>query len=305
MNKIITRKEFIQKCMSISVISSAALHGLVPKDLFGSTSSTLVAVRGGEPDKLFDKGIKALGGMSNFVKKGQTVLIKPNIGWDKDPVSGANTNPLLVRRVAEHCINAGAKKVYVYDHSCNHWVGAYKNSGIEQAAKDGGAEVPHMQGARYFNKVKVPKGKTLKEVEVHSLVQEADVFINIPILKHHGGAKMTSAMKNLMGAVWDRSHYHRSGLHQCIADFCTYRVPDLNIIDAYTVMHSNGPRGYSKKDLVIKKMQLLSTDIVAADAASAAIIGFPLSQIHYIAHANNLGLGESDLNKVKSIKLAL
>ena len=74
----------------------------------------LVAVKGGEPDAMFDKAIESLGGIGKFVKKGQRVVVKPNIGWDTTPERGANTNPLLVKRIVEHCIRAGAKEVIVF-----------------------------------------------------------------------------------------------------------------------------------------------------------------------------------------------
>ena len=95
----------------------------------------MVAIKGGEPAQMFDMGIKELGGMSRFVKKGQSVVIKPNIGWDKPPELGANTNPDLVRRVIEHCKEAGASKIYVFDTTCSPWEMSYKSSGIAEAAE--------------------------------------------------------------------------------------------------------------------------------------------------------------------------
>jgi uncharacterized protein (DUF362 family) len=116
----------------------------------------------------------------------------------------------------------------------------------------------------YYTEIDLPHGVALKKAKVHKAWLESDVIINLPILKHHGGARMTAAMKNLMGVIWDRRHYHRTDLHQCIADFTTIdKKPTLNIIDAYSVMMRNGPRGVSTADLATKKMLLLSTDMVA------------------------------------------
>ena len=64
------------------------------------------------------KGIASLGGMKQFVKPNQTVVIKPNIGWDSAPERAANTNPELVARIVEQCKRAGAKTVYVFDNTC-------------------------------------------------------------------------------------------------------------------------------------------------------------------------------------------
>jgi len=64
----------------------------------------LVAVKNGDPVQMFDRGIAALGGMGAFVRKGQTVVVKPNIGWDQAPEAAATTNPALVKRIVEHCL---------------------------------------------------------------------------------------------------------------------------------------------------------------------------------------------------------
>jgi uncharacterized protein (DUF362 family) len=105
-------------------------------------------------------------------------------------------------------------------------------------------------------------------------------------------------MKNLMGIVWDRRFWHRNDLHQCIADFATWRKPDLNIIDAYRVMTRNGPRGVSEADIVIKKSLILSTDMVAADAAAAKIFGSEPSTIPYIKIAHEMGVGNMNLEEL-------
>ncbi|HLF33146.1 MAG TPA: DUF362 domain-containing protein, partial [Cyclobacteriaceae bacterium] len=101
----------------------------------------LVAVRGGEPDAMFDQAIASFGGMQQFVKKGNSVVIKPNIGWDSDPSRAGDTNPVLVSRIVRHCFDAGAKDVYVFDHTCDNWAKCYSVSGIEKASKNAGAKV--------------------------------------------------------------------------------------------------------------------------------------------------------------------
>jgi len=130
------------------------------------------------------------------------------------------------------------------------------------------------------------------------LLQEADVFINVPVLKSHGGATVSIAMKNLMGVVWDRGFYHKNDLHQCIADYLTHRKPDLNVIDAYRVMKRNGPKGVSTSDVVLMKSLIISTDIVAADAAATKLFGLEPSSIGHIDMAHKMGHGQIDLDKL-------
>jgi uncharacterized protein (DUF362 family) len=264
----------------------------------------LVAVRGATPERLFDAGIAALGGMKSFVRPGQTVVVKPNIAWDVPPERAGNTNPQLVRRVVEHCREAGAKAVYVFDYTCDHWQRTYRNSGIEQAVRDAGGTMAPGNSEGYFQAVRV-NGRSLQDAKEHELILEADVFINVPVLKNHGSATVTCAMKNLMGIIWDRQFWHRSDLHQCIADFAAYRRPTLNVVDAYNVMVRNGPRGVSTQDVVRMESLLISTDMVAADTAAAKLMSVAPESVRYIPLAATLGVGRSDLEglRIERIKL--
>lgn len=265
----------------------------------------LVAVKNGEPEALFDRGIEALGGMGRFVRKGQTVVVKPNIGWNAPPERAANTNPRLVRRIIEHCLQAGAKEVYVFDHTCDAWRDTYRTSGIEQAVKDAGGKLAPGNSEGYFQSVAIPHGRRLRGAKEHELILQADVLINAPVLKSHGGARLTVAMKNLMGVVWDREEWHANDLHQCIADFATYRKPDLNVVDAYNVLQRHGPRGVSVNDVALMRMQLLSTDLVTADAAAAKLFGLEPEAVDYIRIAHEMGVGRKDLENLAIQRIVL
>jgi len=301
------RREFINTSVKAGVLTTASLAlGKIPNLLARTPQKfDLVAIKGGEPDFMFDKAINSIGGIKSFVKKGNTVVVKPNIGWDVEPERAANTNPALVKRITEHCFEAGAKDVYVFDHTCDDWNSCYSNSGIERAVKDAGGKIVPGNSERYFQEVDVSGGERLKKAKVHELILESDVFINVPILKSHSSAELTMSMKNLMGIVWDRRYWHRNDLHQCIADFTSFRKPDLNVIDAYYVMKKNGPRGVSKADVVTMKSQIISPDIVAADAAGAKLFGLKPEDIDYIEIANKMKLGEIDLNKLSINRIIL
>lgn len=270
-----------------NVIANTVMNDEIPYDL--------VAVTGGEPVQMYQRAINAMGGMQQYVKKGQTVVVKPNIGWDVIPEKGANTNPNLVGAIVKSCFEVGAKQVYVFDHTCDEWKKCYQNSKIENAAKEAGAKVVPGNSERYYEPVDIPQGKKLTSAKVHELMLESDVFINVPILKNHGSAKLTIAMKNLMGIVWDRGYWHRNDLQQCIADFATWRKPDLNIIDAYNVMMKNGPRGVSEADLAKMKFLVMSDDMVAADASAAKIFGMEPANVPHIEYAHQMGTGNMNL----------
>lgn len=308
------RRDFIKKSMSAGIVAgSAILTGDVTKlfadelELVGKKKLPydLVASKGGEPDKMFDMGIAALGGMKAFVPQNSIVVVKPNIGWDAPPELGANTNPLLIKQILKHCFDAGAKKVYVFDNSCDVWSRTYKNSGIEKAVKDTGGMMIPANSKRYYQKVEINKGQKLSNARVHEQILEADVFINVPVLKHHSSAKLTIGMKNNMGIVWNRGYWHMRGLNQCIADFATFKKPDLTIVDAYNVMKKNGPRGVSLNDVVKMKSQIIAVDPVAADTAAVKLFGMDPEDVSYIKLAHKLGVGTMDLGTLAIKKIMI
>ncbi len=300
------RRTFVKRTFGASLAGSLLGTGGVARLLASPPLLyDLVAVKGGEPDVMFDKAIEQLGGMRAFVRKGNKVVVKPNIGWDVGPERAGNTNPLLVGRIVKHCYDAGAKEVYVFDHTCEDPRRTYSNSGIERAAKDAGAKVAPAYSENYYQSVTVAGGKVMKDAQVHELILGADVFINVPILKDHGSTRVTASMKNLMGVVWDRRFWHKNDVHQCIADFAGYRKPDLNVVDAYLVMKANGPRGVSISDVVTMKTQLVSADMVAIDAAATKLMGIAPDEIEYITMAAAQGVGRKDLDGLNIKRITL
>jgi uncharacterized protein (DUF362 family) len=304
------RRDFLKKSAGAGLAAGAALsfgrHAEMWTDTPGRAKFDMVAVMGANPDAMFDIGIQELGGLGTFVQKGQKVLVKPNIGWDVIPELAANTNPLLVKRVIEQCFRAGAKEVYVFDHTCDNWVNCYKNSGIERAAKDAGAKVVSGDSEKYFQDIEIPGGIKLKSTKVHELLLDTDVFINVPILKHHSSTRMTGALKNMMGVVWDRGYWHSNDLNQCIADYALFeKKPDLNIIDCYNVMVKNGPQGISRDDVVQMRSLIITTDWVAGDTAASKMLDIPTEKIEYIPMAHKLGVGTMNLESlnIRRIKM--
>jgi len=303
------RRTFVRKSIGFSALAGSYVAFGGRDALFASAPPPapfdLVAVRGGEPEVMFQKGIEALGGIGAFVKKGQKVVVKPNIGWDVLPERGGNTHPKLVSEIIRQCLHAGAKEVVVFDHTCDEWQRCYRNSGIESAVKNAGGKIAPAHTEGYYHEVAVANGKVLKNAKEHELVLGADVFINVPVLKHHSSSRITIGLKNLMGNVWDRGYWHGNDLHQCIADFGTFRKPTLNVIDAYYVMKRNGPRGVSVEDVVTMKAQILTTDLVAGDVAGAKLFGTDPRDIRHIQLAAEQGVGRSDLENLNVKRITL
>ena len=186
----------------------------------------------------------------------------------------------------------------------------YDHSGIEAAAKAAGAKVMPAHQESYYRAVSLPQAKKLKSAKIHEAILDCDVWINVPILKNHGGANLTMSMKNHMGIVWDRGAFHQLDLQQCIADICTLeKKAVLNVVDAYRVLKTNGPRGRSASDVVLAKGLFISQDIVAVDTAAAKFFNqvrsMPLDRVKHLANAQALNIGTMDLDKlnIKRIKI--
>ncbi|MDR1308371.1 MAG: DUF362 domain-containing protein, partial [Deltaproteobacteria bacterium] len=227
-------------------------------------------------------------------------------GWAVEPSMAANTSPELLSHIIANSLALGASRVSVFDNTCDNWRNAYGKSGLEEAAKAAGATVAPANEEKYFQKVTIPGTSRLGETSFHELFLEADVVINVPVLKHHGGAKMTGALKNLMGAIWDRSNLHWNGLDQCIPELSLYRKPTLNIVEARRVMLTGGPRGHGDSQYLAANMLLASTDPVAVDSASAKILADSgISEPGYIARAAEIGLGQSDLSRLSVQRLTV
>lgn len=305
------RRDFLKKALKSTVVAGSTLAFGGVSGFWNAAAAgpdrrwDLVAVRGGEPGEMFDSGIAAYGGMRTFVSRGSRVVVKPNIGWDLTPERGGNTHPALIGRIVEHCLDAGAAEVIVFDHSCDNWRQCYLNSGIERAVKAAGGKMVSADSRGYYREVPVPQGKRLTTAEVHKALLDADVFFNVPVLKDHSSSLLTASMKNLMGVVWDRWYFHRNDLHQCIADIASLRKPDLTIVDAYHVMMRNGPRGVSENDVVKMRAQVLSTDFVAADAAGAKLYGVEPEAVRHIGLAAQMGLGRMDLQNLAINRIRL
>lgn len=304
--------------MKTSVIAGAALSLNFDKLRAALASNTveveqapdMVAVMGGEPEVMLDKALEALGGIGNYVRKGQKVVIKPNIGWDRTPEMAGNTNPKLVKALVKKCLEAGASKVTVFDHTCDNWQKCYQTSGIAEAVREAGGIIMPANDEKYFKEVSIPNGVNLKSAKIHEALIEADVWFNVPVLKNHGGAKLTCAMKNYMGIVWDRRFFHQNDLQQCIADICTWQKrPVLNIVDAYRIMFQNGPQGRSASDVATLKSMIVSPNIVAVDTASLRLFNqvkqLDLAAAAHIGKGEALHLGTTQLDSIsiKRIKI--
>ncbi|MEN6616589.1 MAG: DUF362 domain-containing protein [Syntrophorhabdus sp.] len=292
------RRNFLRLALS-SIIASQ-----IPGNIFAEapTPTSQVAVaEGADYAAITRRVIAALGGMKSFVKPGNTVVVKPNMGWDRKPEYAANTHPIVVKTIVEECLNAGAKKVKVFDNTCNDARRCYENCGVPAILKGmKNVDVRFVEDDRF--KKTALKGKFLKEWAIYDDALTANVFINVPIAKHHGLTGLTLGLKNMMGIMGDsRGYIHRS-IEDALCDVNSVIKSHLVIIDATRILTDHGPQGGNLKDVKILNKVLASRDIVAADAYATTLFGMKPSDISTTVAANKRNLGEMNLNKIKVIK---
>ncbi len=264
----------------------------------------LAIARGGDdPRKLVVAAVENLGGMRRFISGGDIVVVKPNIGWSRTPEQAANTNPLVVEALVEMCFNAGAKQVKVFDLPCNPARRTYSMSGIADAAGRAGADVSFVDD-RKFRDVAIPGGDAVKSWQMYTEALDADVLINVPILKHHSMARVTIGMKNLMGLLGGNRESIHVHFDRKLADINTVIRPHLTIIDAFRVLKAHGPNSGTPQDVVFARQVIAGADPIAVDAYGANLFGemtatdLTGNDVGYIRIGHEMGLGEIDLDKV-------
>lgn len=262
----------------------------------------LVLAKGEDPYQMTVQAVEAMGGMGRFVKGGETVVIKPNMSWDRAPEYAATTNPLVIAALAELCFQAGAKRVNVFDRTCNAQARCYKNSGVKEAAEGKGARVYFVDEwntieARFDYKSPMEGWPIFRDAV------ECDTFINVPVLKHHGLTGLTLSMKNFMGVCGGNRAFIHNNIGRKLVDLADFINPDLTVIDAFRVLVRHGPSGGSLADVVDMKQLIVATDPTLADTYASHLAGRDPLSVPYIAEAVDRGFGSSDIDKANIHKL--
>jgi uncharacterized protein (DUF362 family) len=256
----------------------------------------MAMITGESPAAITTAAMNALGGMKRFVAKGDKVMIKPNIGWDRTPELAATTNPEVVKTLVELCLDAGAKEVTVMDNTINQATRCYARSGIAEAAKAGGAKVPFVNDFR-LKKMDLG-GEWLKEWLVYTDFVEADKLINVPVAKHHSLSRLTMGMKNWLGAIGGARNQLHQKIDEAMVDLAAFFKPQLTVLDAYRVLTRNGPQGGRTSDAKLQKTVVAGVDVVAVETAGAGFFDIRPEELVYLGIAARRGLGQTDLEKL-------
>jgi len=297
-----TRRKFLK-----TTAAGIAL-GLAGRPSFSIAKEEVdLAVISGDPVAATKKALDALGGISRFVKKGQRVVLKPNMSFTRTPEFGATTHPQVVATVAQACMEAGAGQVLVLDHTLHRAELCLERTGIREACKDiPGVHVLALQERKFFREIKIPQGKVLERVEVMKEVLDSPVLINIPVAKSHSATGVSMGIKGLMGLIWDREIFHSQvNMNQALADLATVIKPQLTILDATRALTSGGPGGPGE----VKKTNLIiaGIDPVAVDSYGVSVVPwygqtFKGRQVEHLQIAHQRGLGKIDIEQSKVFK---
>lgn len=287
------RRDFL-KDITIGSILLNVKPGLLAQ---GKEYPDLALIQGNSPAQLTKEAVALLGGINRFVSKGDVVLVKPNIGWDRTPKQAACTNPEVVKTLVELCLDAGAKQVKVMDNPCNPARRTYVRSGIAAAAKKAGAKVPYPNDHRL--KKMALKGEWLKEWEVYTDFVEADKIINAPIAKTHSLSRLTMGMKNWLGALGGKRNQLHQKIDFAMVDLAAFFKPVLTVLDGYRILIRNGPQGGRLSDVKLHKTIVAGVDYVAVDAIGATFFGIKPEDLRFLQLANQKGFGEINLEKLR------
>ena len=263
----------------------------------------LAIAEGASPAQITRAALEGLGGMGSYISKGDIVLVKPNLSWDRVPEQAANTNPEVMRTLVELCYEAGAKKVKVFDNSINDARRCYVRSGIMEAVREAGAEVTYVD-ERKFRQMNLG-GEVLKQWAVYTEALEVDKVVNVPIAKHHNLCRLTIGMKNWIGLLGGNRGKLHQRINQCIADLTSFFKPNLVVLDAVRILLRNGPQGGSLNDVKLLNTVVVGTDQVAIDAFAASLFGLQGSEVGYIKLAHQRGLGNMELSGLQITRVKL
>ncbi len=303
------RRTFLKYQAAGLIWLAAGAPALLPRKALADGVPDL-AVAKGAPAAAARAAVEMVGGMGRFVKRGQKVVIKPNMSFARGPEAATNTHPEVVRELVLMCREAQAGSIRVLDHSLQDPDRSLEMSGILAACDSVEKGLcHHLMEDRFYRDTPLPQAREMTENGVMRDVLEADVLIAAPVAKSHGGAGVSLSLKGQMGLISNRRVMHsRYSLDESIVDLNTLLKPHLAVIDATRVLTTGGPSGPGR--VITPQEVIASADPVAADALAVSSYEWygrkiEPRQVAHLALAQERGLGRIDLENLSIRRLNL
>ena len=279
---------------------------LSPSPAFAADHPDLAAMTGSDPFANTVAAVDRIGGMSRFVKRDSRVVVNANTSFN---LPGSNVEPVVVLATLKMCLDAGASEVWLAKGGKPEYWGRTPRS-----AEFAGVLDTTKVSEREFTVVEIPGAVALKEAHVDTHVLEADVYLNVSVVKNHAGTNFTGALKNAMGPCpheptnsfchfgsappeRDKFYANVGHLSQSIADLNLIRKPDLCIVDATRFLVTKGPAGPG--ELRTSDTVVAGTDPGAIDAYSTRFLDLKPEDVKMIGMAQRLGVGTADLKQLR------
>lgn len=263
----------------------------VPSDGFATPSQELRA-REDQALAMITSALQAMGGVENFISKGDVVVIKPNVAFDKNPDLAATTQPDTIGAVVRLCFGAGARKVIVCDNPINNPESCFYKTRVGEAAQRAGATLM-MPKESYFEQLYVG-GETITNTwsMFYAPFKEATKVIGVSPVKDHNLCKATVTLKNWYGLLGNPRNQFHQDIHGIISDFAKMIKPTLVIADGRRLLMRNGPTGGSLNDVKQSDAMVVGTDHVAVDSwCVTRLLDKKRHEIVYLDKAIQRGLG--------------
>jgi uncharacterized protein (DUF362 family) len=243
--------------------------------------------------KMVKRALDEMGGVDRFITKGDVVVIKPNVAFDKNPDLAATTQPDTVAAVVRLCLGAGARKVIVADNPINNPESCFFKTKVGEAASRAGAEVMMPQHS-YFEDLYIG-GETITNTwrMFYRPFREATKVIGVSPVKDHNLCKATVTTKNWYGLLGNPRNQFHQDIHGIISDFALMMKPTFVVADGRKLLMRNGPTGGSLNDVKPGDTVAVGTDQTAVDSwCVSRLLEKPRHEIIYLDKAIARGLGK-------------
>ncbi|MBI5048514.1 MAG: DUF362 domain-containing protein [Deltaproteobacteria bacterium] len=247
------------------------------------------------------KSVDLLGGIGAFVKKGERILLKPNLLSAKPPEAAVTTHPAVVRAIIQLVQEAGAVPIVGDSPGIGSAEKVAQKCGIAAVAKEFDVEVI---GLATSVSVENPDGKTFKRLEIAKEALEADGIINIPKLKTHTQMFLTLGVKNMFGCVVGtrKPQWHMAAgvdtnaFARMLVDTYLFLKPRLTIVDGIVGMEGNGPGSGGEP----RRLGLVfaSADCIALDRIITEVLGAKADDLFTTKVAKEDETGITDIDEI-------